>query len=248
MRPDTTSDVEAGCRLVEWDSEFFGRRIARIEPSHVVAAGMGAVEEWCANQRIECAYLLADVGDQPTHELAQAHGFRLVDLRVTLATETAAPAMDLSQADGPLVRLARADDVESLEAIARESHRETRFYTDGHFDRRRCDEMYELWIAKSCRGWADRVFVVDVGGSAAGYLTCHLRDRIGEIGLVAVGAASRGRGAGAALTDSALRWFADQGADHVSVVTQARNAAALRLYQRAGMTVRSIQLWFHKWW
>ena len=47
---------------------------------------------------------------------------------------------------------------------------------------------------------------------------------------------------------SGRRWFADHGVGRVSVVTQARNAAGLRLYQRAGMTVQSIQLWFHKWW
>jgi len=51
-----------------------------------------------------------------------------------------------------------------------------------------------------------------------------------------------------ALVESARRWCAEQGADRVTVVTQARNAAGLRLYQRAGMTGRLIQLWFHKWW
>jgi dTDP-4-amino-4,6-dideoxy-D-galactose acyltransferase len=244
MRPETHSDLEEGCRFIEWDSEFFGRRIARIDPAYIAVVGMAAAEAWCADHQIECAYLLADAVDQSTCDAAQAHGFRLVDVRVTLECVPLAPR---TRSHGPVVRLARADDVERLEAIARASHRDTRFYVDGHFDPLRCDQLYELWIAKSCRGWADSVFVVEVDGCPAGYLTCHLRDGAGQIGLVAVSEASRGRGAGSALVDAARRWFADHGAAGMSVVTHGRNAAALRLYQRAGMTVTSIQLWFHKW-
>jgi GNAT superfamily N-acetyltransferase len=247
MKPETSPDVAAGCRLVEWDSEFFDRRIARIEPAHLVAAGMRAVEEWCADQRIDCVHLLAGVDDQPACEMAQANGFRLVDVRVTLETMAMALPREARRIDVPAVRPARADDVELLKAIARESHRDTRFYVDGKFDHHRCDQLYELWIARSCNGWADRVFVAEVDGSPVGYMTCHLHARSGRIGLVAVRAASRGRGAGSALIDCARQWFQQEGADRVSVVTQARNAAGLRLYQRAGLTVRAIELWFHKW-
>lgn len=240
-------EIESGCRLLQWDSEFFGRRIARIEPARISAAGMPAAEAWCASQHIDCAYLLADADDHATCASAQAHGYSVVDIRVNLESAAPASAPSLGRADGPLVRAARSDDVETLEAVARESHRDTRFYMDGHFDHPRCDQMYQLWIAKSCRGWADRVFVVEVDGSAAGYVTCHLADRVGRIGLLGVADAARGRGAGSALIAAAVRWFADQDALRVTVATQARNLAALRLYQRAGLTVASIQLWFHKW-
>jgi ribosomal protein S18 acetylase RimI-like enzyme len=33
----------------------------------------------------------------------------------------------------------------------------------------------------------------------------------------------------------------------VSVVTQGRNVAAQRLYQRAGFVTASTQLWYHRW-
>jgi dTDP-4-amino-4,6-dideoxy-D-galactose acyltransferase len=246
MKPEVSSGVETGCRILEWDSEFFGRRIARIEPSALVIGGPLAVAAWCSAEQVECLYLLVDVDDQAACDCAQANGFRLVDLRVTLESAPRLPA-DERCAGGPVIRVARPDDVDALRSIARDSHHETRFYVDGHFDRRRCDELYELWIARSCDGWADRVFVVDADGAAAGYLTCHLRDGMGQIGLVAVGAASRGRGSGSALVDAARRWFAGQGVNRISVATQARNAMALRMYQRAGMRVTSIQLWFHKW-
>jgi len=45
----------------------------------------------------------------------------------------------------------------------------------------------------------------------------------------------------------ALDWFASQGAKEVRVVTQGKNIAAQRLYQRCGFVIRDLQLWYHKW-
>jgi ribosomal protein S18 acetylase RimI-like enzyme len=44
-----------------------------------------------------------------------------------------------------------------------------------------------------------------------------------------------------------VRWFSEEGVEVVSVVTQARNVRAQRLYQRYGFTTRSVKLWFHRW-
>lgn len=247
MMSETLPGIETLCRLVDWDSEFFGRRIARIEPALLVRTGMPAAREWCAREHIDCAYLLADVGDQAVHDLAQADGFRLVDVRLTLESVVPPPVTRVP-AERLVIRAAGSGDVNLLQSIARESHRDTRFYADGNFDRTRCDDLYDLWIAKSCAGWADHVLVAETEGVAAGYLTCHLTDRVGQIGLVAVAASLRRRGAGLALIAAAGEWFAQHGAERMSVVTQGRNVAALSLYQAAGMTVRKIQLWFHKWW
>jgi len=248
MRTETPTETKASCEILAWDSEFFGRRIARVEPSHLLISEGRATEEWCTQQQVDCAYLLVEVSDHAACAVAQVRGFRLVDVRVTLETVAPAPRALPERAEPALIRLAEPTDVETLKAIARESHRDTRFYADERFDRRRCDDLYERWIARSCDGWADRVFVADVGGVPAGYLTCHLRDKMGQIGLVAVGQSARARGAGSALVNAALEWYAEQGVDRISVVTQARNQPALALYQRAGMTVQTIQLWFHRWW
>jgi dTDP-4-amino-4,6-dideoxy-D-galactose acyltransferase len=245
-KPDVVSVAAAPFQVLDWDSDFFGVRIARVDPAALIASDPATLDAQCAHAGVECLYLLADVDDQPSCDAAAANGFRLVDIRMTL--DTTAPGAHLGGDDrAPLVRAATTDDVARLKAITRDCFRHTRFYADGGFDRRRCDAMYELWIEKSCLGWADRVFTVDAGDRSAGYVSCHLRDGVGQIGLFAVGAESRGHGTGASLIGAAMRWFADRGAESVFVVTQARNAAALKIYQRAGMTVRSMQLWFHKW-
>jgi len=150
------------------------------------------------------------------------------------------------------VRPATAADLPRLRRIAAASHRDSRFYHDRHFDRRRCDALYAGWIETSCADPAGVVLVAaaaDPAGPPAGYVTGTIgEDGAGRIGLFAVAADARGRGVGGALIAAVLDWFAGRGADPVSVVTQGRNVRAQRLYQRFGMRTRSVELWFHRWW
>ena len=86
-------------------------------------------------------------------------------------------------------------------------------------------------------------------GEPGGYVTCELEPggRQGKIGLLGLAADQRGRGLAQALAGRALGWFFTAGCEQVSVVTQGRNLAAQRLYQRTGFLTQKVQLWYHKW-
>jgi len=108
--------------------------------------------------------------------------------------------------------------------------------------------LYETWIEKSCKGYADAVLVAELQGWPVGYISCHLLDQAeGQIGLFGVSADFQGKGLGQKLVNESLRWFAEQGMRQVTVVTQGRNCRAQRLYQRCGFLTRSVQLWYHRW-
>jgi dTDP-4-amino-4,6-dideoxy-D-galactose acyltransferase len=242
-------DDDAGlCRLLDWDCEFFQRRIARVTAHRFDPETIAAIMAWCKANAVECLYFLADPDDPGTVRLAEDHGFRQVDIRITLERRLDG-ARRLPDAEGsPVIRRFVSADIPALRALARVSHHHSRFYHDPSFARSRCDDLYETWIDKSCHGYADAVLVVDYGAGAVGYVSCHLAGRdTGEIGLFAVGAAHQGAGAGRALLSGSLRWFAEQGMSHVTVVTQGRNCRAQRLYQRGGFVIRSRQLWYHRW-
>ena len=49
------------------------------------------------------------------------------------------------------------------------------------------------------------------------------------------------------LIAAAMEWFGTEGALEVDVVTQGRNLAAQRLYQRNGFVTRRFELLYHKW-
>jgi dTDP-4-amino-4,6-dideoxy-D-galactose acyltransferase len=147
----------------------------------------------------------------------------------------------------------------ALLKIARSGYVDSRFYYDGHIPRPLCDAFFETWTLQSCAGGADQVLVAHESKTAArtrkrtvnpvGYVTLHAdrKSRSGRIGLIAVAPAARGKGIGTRLIDGTLAWAAQQKLKSLTVVTQGRNIAAQRLYQRRGFIMQSLQLYYHKW-
>lgn len=234
-------------KLLTWDTDFFGMRIASINGNRLSRDEESAVHGWCLDNRIECLYFLADPSDTETIRVAEKSGFSLADIRITLDRKISAmPAV--WQPEAPSIRLAVAADIPALRPIAAVNHRDSRFYHDGGFPRERCDELYATWIEKSCTGFADAVLVPAPETEAVGYLSCHLRDAgVGQIGLVGISSECQGKGLGQLLLNESLRWFVAAGVDRVEVVTQGRNIAAQRLYQKHGFMTKTVQLWYHKW-
>lgn len=233
-------------RILEWDCAFFGVRIAALPPEARTEEELARALAWCRDERVDCLYALSDEEDESKRAWLARHGARRTDVRTTLAL----PRTTTGATAGAL-RRARERDLEALEAIAAAAHTDSRFWNDPRFARERCAELYAVWIRNGVRGRADAVLVADAEGAPAGYISCHARiagaGKHGEIGLVAVAAAARGRGLGGALVDGAVAWAADSGLERMEVVTQGRNDAALRLYASRGFEVVRRQVWQHLW-
>lgn len=236
--------------LLEWDTQFFGVRIARVAGGTLVDETATRVDDWCQRERIDCLYLLADADSEETVWTAEKFGFGLKDVRVTsqrrLDRSMADTSAELPQ--GVKIRNSRPDDMSALEAIAEGGFTASRFYFDRRFSRARVDEMYRIWVRQSIAGQADVVLVLENKGKASGFITCHLLDeRTGQCRLGGIDAELRGQGLGQQLYEAALRWFAGRGVESVLYVTQARNIRAQRLFQRLGFLPQSVQFWYHKW-
>jgi N-acetylglutamate synthase-like GNAT family acetyltransferase len=231
------------CERLDWDSRLFGVSIARAVPSRVDLATRDAIFDWCRTENIDCLYFLADEHAETMRILEDA-AFSRVDDRVTLELQPIPPASP-PHAD---TRGAFQSDIAALRHIAAVSHYDSRFYHDRHFDRERCDELYRIWIEKSCQGWADHVVVVERHGNAIGYLTVHLSEPdAASIGLVGVDPAYRRHGIGARLMDGALAWIAGQSVTRVRSATQGRNAASQGFFQKAGFRLTGRAIWYHRW-
>jgi dTDP-4-amino-4,6-dideoxy-D-galactose acyltransferase len=249
-------DVVALTRWQEcqWDSSFFGRRIARIDTSSTSPEQIAAIAASADAQRIDCLYLLVDASDSARIANAERSGFSLVDIRTTL--EQRLTALSPREADSPaptiakqhVIRSGRPSDLPALTAIARESHRQTRFHRDRHFDRQRAGEMYAIWIEKALHGErSDVVYVAEDRGQVLGYVAASRSGDASIVGLIAVADAARGRGYGGDLLRAVGRWTAQEGRDRVVAVTQGHNAASLRFYERAGFVAAAVELWYHRW-
>ncbi len=239
MRP-----IDPVCMELPWDSRFFGLSIARVIAGQIDAAAVETIDAWCNAHRIDCLYFAADVSDRRTLMTARQNGFQLVDVRLTLEAATSPSTHRTAQ-----TRLASEQDLPALEAIAADAHHDSRFYFDTVFEHSKCDELYRTWIRNSLHGYAQAVIVSGPVGEPTGYVTCHIGsvNRDAHIGLLAVRADARGTGVGGELVNAAMRWFAIRGDANVRVVTQGRNIASQRLYQRCGFQTVSTELFFHKW-
>jgi dTDP-4-amino-4,6-dideoxy-D-galactose acyltransferase len=229
------------CKFLQWDSDFFGKRIARYQGESLCPDTARAAREFCLQNRIECLYLLLN-NDPSTLATAQTYGLEEVDVRTTFQREVTKSFPSGSHH----IRQARSEDLPALCAIARASHKDSRFYSDPAFPNERCDAMYETWIQRSVEGWADKVLVADIG-DVTGYVTCNLSGTTGSIGLIAVQESYRGRGFGRELVEAALSLFHSEKMLIAEVITQGGNLVAQSLYERCGFQVKSRRSWFHAW-
>ena len=236
------------CRLLPWDTRFFGFPIGRLDSPRLRLADLATIEDWCGIHRIECLYLLADCSCPETLESACEARFKFVDMRYELEMPLKASGrMDPAH---PAIRTADKRDLPELEQMARQLHTNTRFFKDSKFPRDRAAELYAEWIRVSCEKPSGTVLIATTpSGALGGYIACELDAATGngQIGLVAVAESSRGQGLGRALGNAGLRWMAGRGASVVSVVTQADNLAALKLYTTMGFSVARVATWFHRW-
>jgi dTDP-4-amino-4,6-dideoxy-D-galactose acyltransferase len=144
------------------------------------------------------------------------------------------------------VRPATPDDIDTLMDLADGAYEGTRFARDPRFPAGSARRLYRKWVSESCTGWADAVLVAERTG-AAGFITLHRDPGAWRIGLVGVGEAHRGSGVGTALVSAAIRHAALEGGALVTVVTQAANLPAVRLYERLGFRASQVGLWYHRW-
>lgn len=231
-----------------WDTAFFGVKTARIVTPRIQQEALEQALAECRAWGAAVVHYLADGDHDLSVCFAEQASFHLVDVRVTLewrprSVEPPLPPDDLALRDY------RDGDLPALQAIARNSYHHSRYYYDQHYARERCDALYAEWIARSCHGSAERVIVAERHGTAIGYLTCHFTpdERRGQLGLLGIEHATRGRGIGQLLMQMAQHWFCEHGARHVAVVTQGRNMDAQRLFQRCGFVTSQMQFWYHKW-
>jgi dTDP-4-amino-4,6-dideoxy-D-galactose acyltransferase len=205
------------------------------------------MDRWAKANRVDCLYFLADGSDRQHWSAVEGQGYQLVDLRVTYQ-------LDLTRYEDnyhpiPQIRAARLEDIAQVKKMAADFHQASRFFVDGRFPREKCRELYEIWIERDFTEENRTLWVFEEGGVVLGYTSASSDPSMGkaEIGLVGVKDEARGRGIGVSLQHHTIHAFKKMGIQTLKVVTQGRNVNASNLYIKCGYTLRSIDLWFHKW-
>ncbi len=235
------------CKILEWDSQFFGFRIAAVSAREFDEGTPSRIHAWCEAHQIRCLYCLRDARDPTAIEALTAMGFASIDIRLTFE-QLLRPDGEAPLIDGGVIRLLRPNDLPRLVEIAGDAHEQTRFFADPNFPRVRARELYREWLRRDAHDRDAAVLVAEQDGIPVGYLSCRLDGIDGaSISLLGLKASYRSRGLGKALVRAALNHARARGRNRVITVTQGANAAARRVYESAGFRLVNTQVWLHRW-
>lgn len=241
-------DVLSLYRRLKWDSDFFGFNVAYVSCLRLTPNIEKHIAGFVRKENIRMLEYLCNCHDKKSVITAEKNGYSFVDIRLTFEhfVQNNYPVNDCQ---GYCVREAGPKDIAKLRKIASNIYRFSRYYYDSNFDKDKVAEFYANWVEKAVLGKFDD-FV---------YVLCHLEEPIGfcsirknrlnsvTIGLFGMHSNYSGRGLSKYLLDTSLQKLRDSGIHYVEVVTQGRNYAAQRLYQRSGFLTKSVELWYHKW-
>jgi dTDP-4-amino-4,6-dideoxy-D-galactose acyltransferase len=261
VRGDAGDSGVACWRILDWDSQQFGMKAARIE--HLEARGdyasalkakLSMLDQMlgeCRNASICHLSARVESGDLSAVHALEARGFQLLDgiqtFSLLLSGEPAASNTPFE------IRLASAADLPDVLRIARTAYVFDRFHGDSALSTETADRIHEQWVRNSVEGrTADAVIVACQRSRPVAYVTCKVDwdtrgipgAMVGTIVLVATDAAHRGKGAARAATLGALDWFRNHSVDIVEVGTQLRNIPAGRLYENLGFRLAGTSLTF----
>lgn len=242
-----SENTKAPVVYLQWDSDFFQKRIGRVTSNHLDRNEALLVNLWAAENKMDCLYYLSDGSRDSSPWEAEKDGYHLMDLRVTFFIDL--ERADLEEENPLKIEIVSAQDLPDVKRMAGQFHGLSRFFADPHFDRELCQKMYEIWIERDATQPERFLWVNKQDDCVSGYTSASI-DRLSnsaEIGLVGVNAKFRGQGIGRKLQVAVLRELKQLGMRQVEVVTQGRNIAAQNLYTRSGYALKSIDLWYHKW-
>lgn len=233
------------CRLLEWDSAFFGFPVARIDPELRARDALESALAALGARSFRLAYWQPPA-DESLRATARALGGTLAG---TLARfeRALAPGAEAPARAGFVLERCGAPTRE-LEELALAAGARSRFAVDPRMPAGTAARMYAIWIRESFGGaMGDEVLAARDAAGAAGLATLKRDGTEGTIGLVAVAARLRGAGVGQLLMEAAAARFAQLGAVRAVVVTQGENLAACRLYESCGFAQAGVRLAVHFW-
>ena len=227
--------------LMEWDSEFFKRRIGRLE---VDDESLESIESTLRKARDEgYKYVMCRLTrqDQRVIRCLESCGFYLTDIGVNWEVETRKFAYR-PKGLCPNMRTADGNDVPALRKMAKSLFTQSRFYSDPFYSKAEADALHETWVANSVlSSAADIVFLVPNGG----FVTCKKdSDDHGNIVLIGVKEGQRGQGTGGMLLAEAIEWFKSNNVSSVSARALLKNIEAMNFYSSLGFYIKEYDIGF----
>ena len=183
------------CEMLDWDSDFFGIKVARITEPVLAAEELTSILAELNRQRVELVYWPSST--QFDCDEIKGLGGHLVDNKTTFVIDFRQFDLDAMVSADIVVPYSPSMPFADVEDLAVQSSEYSRFAVDPRFPRERLVALYKTWIDRSIRKEiASEVLVIREGSRIVGMVTIGEKDGRGDIGLIAVDARCRGKNYG----------------------------------------------------
>jgi len=254
------ADAVVVARALEWETEFFGIPMGRIEyllasDRSVLPNALERAVDALRERGVRHVSLRVDVADIETMALVEAHEFRLMDSLVTYTTRPRKESPNVVRELGS-IRHFRPSDGPELLAIAAHAYSgfRGRFHLDPHIANDRCDSFYVEWARQSIAMIMADMILVSEGADARllGFLAFRKREPVSSVG----GSTVYGGGLGACRVDSPGAYagliragtvWAHERDGVAECQTQNYNFPTIRIYEAVGAHYVRAEYTLHRW-
>jgi GNAT superfamily N-acetyltransferase len=230
---------------LEWDTEFFKKKIGTLMFDKVPEMGLGKVLEEARSDDYKYIVCQLKSPQLATINLLEAHKFYLSDVGVTweMRVEEYLSKVEKSGLDSHApVSKAGVKDIPELQEMIKPMFPNSRFYSDPFFSHEEADNLHDVWIENSVLGKAADL-ALHIPGK--GFVTCKKReDKVGEVILIGVKDGFRGENLGRVLMNSSVEWFSKNGIKSIKIKTQLKNVAAMNFYRKLGFSIDGYDMTF----
>lgn len=235
-------------KMLSWDSDFFGFNIAYLSCLHLTENILHNLDLFIQENNLRLVEYLCNCHDRRSVRLAEQNQFHFTDIRLTYEIKLE-KILNVENESSFNFALAKNEHVSILKEISNDLYKDSRYYFDGNFDKNKINEFYRNWVEKAVLGtFDDECFLVFEKKIPLGFCTIrYLSESSAQIGLFGISKDHMGKGIALILIKTVLNKLFYKGIKQVLVVTQGRNYAAQRVYQKAGFLTKKTELWYHKW-
>ncbi len=140
-------------------------------------------------------------------------------------------------------------DFNALRNLAISSGEYSRFKIDSNFKNNEFVELYSRWITQSVEGKSafEVVVATNQDDEILGFITLVKKEKLLEIGLIAVAEKARGKGIAKLLLNYTNEKAMSLNISKIQVTTQGKNIPAMHLYQSFGFKIKNITYIYHYW-
>ncbi|MFY7911819.1 MAG: GNAT family N-acetyltransferase [Emticicia sp.] len=226
-----------------WDSDFFNKKIGRIDISDDYALLVENLEK-AFQQQYDLIYVFGNKSTSIPSEILEKFNGKIVDKKITYS----AKVTDLRTKNTIEIKEFREQNGSQLYDLAYLSGTHSRFRLDKGLDIENFKRLYREWIDKSVRHQiAEKVFVYEDKQQIKGMVTLGVKEKVANIGLIAVDEALQGKGVGMSLIDACVQYCKTENITTLDVPTQLDNTQACKFYEKCGFTEKSVQNIYHFW-